>query len=63
MDCGIPSIIAPWVKLEKTSVKFSGKIKKSKIKRVVEDVSKINPDVLYLADSLGSMNKKNILIL
>ena len=38
-------------------------IKKSKIKRVVEDVSKINPDVLYLADSLGSMNKKNILIL
>ena len=28
MDCGIPSIIAPWVKLEKTSVKFSGKIKK-----------------------------------
>jgi len=28
MDCGIPSIIAPWVKLEKTSVKFSDKIQK-----------------------------------
>ena len=36
-------------------------IKKNKIRNVVEDIMKVNPDVLYLADSLGSMNKKNIL--
>ena len=36
-------------------------IKKNKIRYVVEDIMKVNPDVLYLADSLGSMNKKNIL--
>lgn len=38
-------------------------IRKNKIKNIVNDVTEINPDVLYLADSLGSMNAKNILIL
>ena len=38
-------------------------IKKNKIKHIFNHINKIKPDVLYLADSLGSMNKKNIVIL
>lgn len=38
-------------------------IKKNKIKNTVNHINRIKPDVLYLADSLGSMNKKNIVIL
>ena len=38
-------------------------IKKNKIKHISNHINRIKPDVLYLADSLGSMNKKNIVIL
>ena len=38
-------------------------IKKNRIKYIANHVKKIKPDVLYLADSLGSMNKKNLISL
>ena len=38
-------------------------IKKNKIKLIAKHINKIKPDVLYLADSLGSMNKKGIVSL
>ena len=33
-------------------------IKKNRIKHIANHVNKIKPDVLYLADSLGAMDKK-----
>ena len=35
-------------------------IKKNRIKHIANHVNKIKPDVLYLADSLGAMDKKNL---
>lgn len=56
-------------KLKKKKIKVMinvmqiSEIKKNKVKKIVHHINKIKPDVLYLADSLGSMNKKNIVSL